>query len=55
MDRYDDRLIVKTNLTLSVQRAYVPLYTEGIESYEVLMDFIAKHTPDKFALVDNCC
>lgn len=29
MDRYDDRLIVKTNLTLSVQRAYVPLYTEG--------------------------
>ena len=38
LDRYDDRLIVKTNL---------------IESYEVLMDFIAKHTPDKFALVDN--
>lgn len=38
LDRYDDRLIVKTNL---------------IESYEMLMDFIAKHTPDKFALVDN--
>lgn len=38
LDRYDDRLIVKTNL---------------IESYELLMDFIAKHTPDKFALVDN--
>lgn len=38
MDRYDDRLIVKTNL---------------IESYEILMDFIAKHTSDKFYLVDN--
>lgn len=38
MDRYDDRLIVKTNL---------------IESYEILMDFIAKHTSDKFCLVDN--
>ena len=38
MDRYDDRLIVKTNL---------------IESYEFLMDFIAKHTSDKFYLVDN--
>lgn len=38
MDRYDNRLIVKTNL---------------IESYEILMDFIAKHTSDKFYLVDN--
>lgn len=38
MDRYDDRLIVKTNL---------------INSYEILMDFIAKHTSDKFCLVDN--
>lgn len=38
LDRYDDRLIVKTNL---------------IKSYELLMNFIAKHTPDKFALVDN--
>lgn len=38
MDRYDDRLIVKTNL---------------IESYEFLMDFIAKHTSDKFYLVDS--
>lgn len=38
MDRYDDRLIVKTNL---------------IESYEILMEFIAKHTSDKFYLVDN--
>lgn len=38
LDRYDDRLIVKTNL---------------ISSYELLMDFIAKHTLDKFCLVDN--
>lgn len=38
LDRYDDRLIVRTNL---------------IESYELLMEFIAKHTLDKFALVDN--
>lgn len=37
-DRYDDRLIVKTNL---------------IDSYEMLMDFIAKHTLDKFCLIDN--
>jgi ATP-dependent DNA helicase RecG len=37
-DRYDDRLIVKTNL---------------IDSYEMLMDFIAKHTSDKFCLIDN--
>lgn len=35
LDRYDDRLIVKTNL---------------ISSYELLMDFIAKHTLDKFCL-----
>lgn len=38
LDRYDDRLIVRTNL---------------IDSYELLMEFIAKHTSDKFALVDN--
>lgn len=38
LDRYDDRLIVRTNL---------------IESYELLMEFISKHTLDKFALVDN--
>lgn len=37
-DRYDDRLIVDTNL---------------IESYELLMNFIAKHTDDKFFLIDN--
>ncbi len=37
-DRYDDRLIVETNL---------------IESYDLLMEFIAKHTNDKFFLVDN--
>lgn len=38
LDRYDDRLLIKTNL---------------IESYEILMDFIAKHTSDKFYLIDN--
>ena len=38
LDRYDDRLLVKTNL---------------VESYEILMDFIAKHTSDKFTLIDN--
>ena len=38
LDRYDDRLQVTTNL---------------IESYELLMDFVAKHTSDKFFLVDN--
>ena len=38
VDRYDDRLIVEENL---------------IESYELLMEFIAKHTNDKFFLVDN--
>lgn len=37
-DRYDDRLIVETNL---------------VESYQLLMGFIAKHTDDKFFLVDN--
>lgn len=34
MDRYDDRLIVENNL---------------LESYDLLMDFIAKHTDDKFS------
>jgi ATP-dependent DNA helicase RecG len=38
VDRYDDRLLVSTNL---------------IESYDRLMEFIAKHTSDKFYLVDN--
>lgn len=38
MDRYDDRLIVENNL---------------IESYDLLMGFIAKHTNDKFFLIDN--
>lgn len=37
-DRYDDRLVVETNL---------------IESYDLLIEFIAKHTNDKFFLVDN--
>lgn len=37
-DRYDDRLQVSTNL---------------IESYDKLMEFIAKHTSDKFCLIDN--
>lgn len=37
-DRYDDRLIVENNL---------------IESYDLLMGFIAKHTNDKFFLIDN--
>lgn len=37
-DRYDDRLIVETNL---------------IDSYDLLMSFIAKHTDDKFFLIDN--
>ena len=32
-DRYDDRLVVETNL---------------IESYDQLFDFAAKHLPDKF-------
>lgn len=38
VDRYDDRLLVHTNL---------------IESYERLMEFIAKHTSDKFCLINN--
>lgn len=38
MDRYDDRLIVDTNL---------------IDAYDLLMEFIAKHTDDKFFLIDN--
>ncbi len=37
-DRYDDRLRVENNL---------------IESFEILMDFIAKHTNDPFFLIDN--
>lgn len=37
-DRYDDRLIVETNL---------------IESYERLMGFVQKHTDDRFFLIDN--
>ncbi len=35
LDRYDDRLYVQTNL---------------IDAYDALMDFIAKHLPDKFFL-----
>lgn len=38
IDRYDDRLIVENNL---------------IESYDLLMGFISKHTNDKFFLIDN--
>jgi len=38
LDRYDDRLIVETNL---------------IDSFDLLMDFIAKHTLDRFFLIDN--
>ncbi len=37
-DRYDDRLVVETNL---------------IDSYNLLMDFIAKHLPDPFYLEDD--
>jgi ATP-dependent DNA helicase RecG len=37
-DRYDDRLLVETNL---------------VDSFSLLMEFIAKHTLDKFFLVDN--
>ena len=37
-DRYDDRLIVETNL---------------IESYDLLMQFVQKHTDDRFFLIDN--
>ena len=35
VDRYDDRLYIQTNL---------------IEAYDLLMDFVAKHLPDKFYL-----
>ncbi len=38
LDRYDDRLIVESNL---------------MESYDILMQFISKHTDDKFFLIDN--
>lgn len=38
IDRYDDRLLVETNL---------------IESYDLLMEFIAKHTLDKFQLIND--
>jgi ATP-dependent DNA helicase RecG len=38
LDRYDDRLMVETNL---------------IESYDLLMEFIAKHTLDKFFLIND--
>ena len=37
-DRYDDRVMVGTNL---------------VEAYEQLIDFIARHTLDRFFLVDN--
>ncbi|GHV54321.1 ATP-dependent DNA helicase RecG [Synergistales bacterium] len=38
LDRYDDRLMAETNL---------------IESYDLLMEFIAKHTSDKFFLIED--
>ena len=38
LDRYDDRLMVSTNL---------------IDAYELLIEFIAKHTLDKFFLIDG--
>jgi ATP-dependent DNA helicase RecG len=38
LDRYDDRLIVRTNL---------------IDAYDQLMEFIAKHTLDRFHLIDG--
>ncbi|MCD7957071.1 MAG: putative DNA binding domain-containing protein [Lachnospiraceae bacterium] len=38
IDRYDDRLIVENNL---------------IESFDILMQFISKHTDDRFFLIDN--
>lgn len=38
LDRYDDRLIVENNL---------------MESYDLLIDFIKKHTDDKFFLIDG--
>jgi ATP-dependent DNA helicase RecG len=37
-DRYDDRIIVETNL---------------IESYDLIMEFIAKHTEDRFHLIED--
>lgn len=37
-DRYDDRIQVKTNL---------------IEAFDILMDFIARHTDDRFFLINN--
>lgn len=37
-DRYDDRVVVETNL---------------IESYDILMDFTRKHTDDRFFLEDG--
>lgn len=38
LERYDDRLMVDTNL---------------IESYDLLIEFIAKHSSDKFFLIDG--
>ncbi len=38
VDRYDDRMTVEKNL---------------LESYDILMEFISKHTDDKFFLIDN--
>lgn len=38
VDRYDDRLYIQTNL---------------IEAYEQLLEFVAKHLPDKFYLEDD--
>lgn len=38
IDRYDDRLQVTTNL---------------IDAYDLLMEFVAKHTSDKFYLINN--
>lgn len=38
MDRYDDRLLVITNL---------------IEAYDLLMEFVAKHTSYEFHLINN--
>ena len=38
LDRYDDRLQVTTNL---------------IDAYDLLMEFVAKHTSDKFCLINN--
>lgn len=38
VDRYDDRLQVITNL---------------IDAYDLLMEFVTKHTSDKFCLINN--